>query len=45
MLGTARDEQALIATTDQLMIHLGAHSGAQSAASVRQQLFIELEPA
>ena len=45
MLGTARDEQALIATTDQLLIHLGAHAGAQRAASVRQDLIVDLEHA
>jgi hypothetical protein len=45
LLGAARDEQGLMAAADQLLIHLAVHAGEDRAAGVRQQLFIELEPA
>jgi len=45
LLGAARDEQGLMAAADQLLIHLAVHAGEDRAAAVRQQLFVELEPA
>lgn len=45
LLGAARDEQGLIAAADQLLIHLAVHAGEDRAVMVRQQLFVELEPA